>query len=72
MSLSYSKKNKCQGCTALCPTKTNYSCSLGFKLTFEMNDGIPWMPKPEEKCYKPKSLEQLREARKELKKKVTV
>lgn len=70
MSLSFSKKTKCQGCAALCLVNksTSYECSLGYQLDYVLDtSGFPIKPKPEEKCYKPKTQEELKQAKKLMK-----
>ena len=68
----YSKKAKCTGCTALKKDKDeageHYYCALDHRMSFFIVKGsnVATSPKPEEKCFKPMTTAELKEARGEL------
>lgn len=67
--MNYSLKAKCQGCMALSSGK-EFTCLFGIPLIVEETQGNQSKPQPNEvKCFKPKSTNELREARKLMKNK---
>lgn len=63
MKLSYNKKAKCQGCCALLFDGGVFSCSLGLEVFTVMVGGTNIQPTPKNKCYKPKTSQELRKVK---------
>ena len=61
--MNLSMKAKCAGCHALQRTNEGYTCLLGCRLIISWLKLVPYAPKPEEKCYKPKGHEQYKQAK---------
>ena len=58
-----SQKSKCAGCKALINKGNHYECSLAFKVTFEGEGKEIYAPKPQEKCYKPRTEDEMTNAK---------
>ena len=61
--LHYSLKAKCQGCIALKSVGHTFTCAFQVPLHFEETpSGDAVRPSPMEKCYKPKTMKELKDA----------
>lgn len=69
MSVILTNKAKCFGCQALqrgtdpATGRPSFTCQLGFKLSFVQGARAALSPRPEEKCYKPTTKADLKEAK---------
>lgn len=65
--LQLAQRTKCTECKALMVSNKKYRCTLGMIITYHMMKGSPVHPVPLEKCYRPKTNDELAEAQRLMK-----
>lgn len=68
--MSYSKKTKCSGCSALLTRKENggkvFYCGLNMPIEQTITGNNGYSPVPTQKCHKPKTKEKFQYLKKQL------